>query len=204
MERSTIHTAGAHECHTDDVDEKRRRWLGSPLGWGWLAFSVGAAVAGGAFLAYVVVLYSAGCRRPSTGWGSTRTSFCDDFLGRFIWPSLPWVVVVSLGISVLAGLVGGAVAAARLERRMPGVWLASTALMYGGCFGVLALAPNGGDVAPDVAFSVLPLTALVSTGLLAVWVGITGGLWAVVCAMRSRPRKRPEREGDIDIPAAAP
>lgn len=148
-------------------------------------------VAGGAVVLFFVVFVGAGCRESGTRWGDNRAFFCRDVMSGAVWPSLPWVVVVAAGMGVAAGLVGATMTALRRGRRLRGAWLASTALVYALLLAAAVWVPNGGDVDADVAFEALPLTAAIATGLLVVCVGITGGVAAVVLAVRAwRLRRR--------------
>ncbi|KTS83739.1 hypothetical protein NS183_15365 [Microbacterium testaceum] len=173
------------ECHTDDVGNGgKRRWPRSGYGWGWLVLSLGALVAGGTIVLFYIVFVSAECRRPDTSWGDNRAFFCRDLMGGFVASSIPWVVLAAVSVAIIAGLVGGTMTVLRRGRRMRGAWLTSTAIAYALLTAGAIWLPNSGSIDADVAFSVLPLTALIATGLLVVWVGITGGLGVLVLAAR--------------------
>jgi len=160
------------------------RWPRSGYGWGWLVFSLSALVAGGAIVLFYIVFVGAECRRPGTSWGDNRAFFCRDVMSGFVASSMPWVVLGAVSVAIIAGLVGGTMTLLRRGRRIRGVWLTSTAIAYALLTAGATWVPNSGSVDADVAFSVLPFTALISTGLLVVWVAITGGLGAIVIAAR--------------------
>ncbi len=170
----------------------KRCWPRTGFGWGWIALGTGAMVAGGAVILFFVVFVGAGCRESGLDWGENRAFFCRKFMSGAVWPSLPWVVVVAAGLAVTAGLVGATVTALRRGGRLRGAWLASTALVYALLLAAAARIPSGGDVDAAVAFDVLPVTAAIATGLLVVWVGITGGVAAVVLAARAWRLRRHE------------
>ncbi len=73
-------------------------------------------------------------------------------------------------------------------RRMRGAWLTSTAIAYALLTAGATWLPNSGSIDAERVFSVLPFTAPIATGLLIVWVGITGGLGVLgLTARRLRP-----------------
>lgn len=179
------------ECHTDTVGNGvRRRGPRSVFAWGWLTLSISAVVAGGTVILFFIAFVGARCRESGTRWGDSRAFFCRDVMSGVVWPSLPWVVVVAAALAITAGLVGGTMTVLRRGGRLRGAWLASTALVYALLLAAAAWVPNGGDVDADVAFEVLPLTAALATGLLMVWGAITGGVAAVVFAVRAGRRGR--------------
>lgn len=166
------------------------RWPRSGFGWGWLILSLGAMVAGGTTVLFSIAFVGAECHHAGTSWGDNRAFFCRDVMGGFVASSMPWGVLVAVSVAIIAGLVGGTMTMLRRGRRVRGAWLTSTALAYAVLTAGATWAPNSGSVGVDVAFSVLPLTALIATGLLCVWVGITGGLGVLVFVARAR-RPRP-------------
>ncbi|WP_153004661.1 hypothetical protein [Microbacterium testaceum] len=166
------------------------RWPRSGYGWGWLVLSLGALVAGGTTVLFSIAFLGAECQRAGTSWGDNRAFFCRDVMGGFVASSMPWVVLVAVSVAIIAGLVGGTTTMVRRGHRVRGAWLTSTALAYALLTAGATWAPNSGLVGVDVAFSVLPLTALIATGLLVVWVGITGGLGVLLLVVRAR-RPRP-------------
>lgn len=96
------------------------------------------------------------------------------------------MVLIAVSVAIIAGLVGGTMTVLRHGGQMRGAWLASTGLAYALFNAGTIWVPNAGSMDADLALSVLPLTALIATGLLAVWVAITGGLGAIVIMARAR------------------
>ncbi|WP_153004242.1 hypothetical protein [Microbacterium testaceum] len=186
------HSVAFHgKCHTDNVGNGRKgRWPRSGFGWGWLILSLGAIVASGTTIVFSIAFLGAQCHHAGTSWGDNRAFFCRDVMGGFVASAMPWVVLVAVSVAIIAGLVGGTTTMVRRGRRVRGAWLTSTALAYALLTAAATWAPNSGSVGMDVAFSVFPLTALIATGLLVVWVGITGGLGVLVLGARAR-RPRP-------------
>jgi len=143
-------------------------------------------VAGGTIVLFYIAYVGAGCRGSDTGWGNNRAFFCRDVMGDFVASSLPWVVLIAVSLAIIAGLVGGTMTVLRSGGQMRGVWLASTGLAYALLNAGTIWVPNAGSIDADLAISVLPLTALIATGLLAAWVAITGGIGAIVIMVRAR------------------
>ena len=141
-------------------------------------------MAGGTIVLFYIVFVSAECRRPDTSWGDNRAFFCRDVMRGFVASSLPWVVLAAVSIAVVAGLVGGTMTVLHRGRRLRGAWLTSTAIAYALLTAGATWVPNSGSIDADVAFSVLPLTALIATGLLVLWVAITGGLGVLMLVAR--------------------
>lgn len=181
-------------------DGGKRRWPCSGFGWGWLVLSLGAMVAGGTVILFYIVFVGAECRRAGTSWGDNGAFFCRDVMSGFVASSLPWMVLAAVSIAVVAGLVGGMMTLLHRGRRMRGAWLTSTAIVYALLIAGATWAPNSGSVEADVAFSVLPINALIGTGLLIVWVGITGGLGVLVLTAR-RFRRVSDGGGGTRVPS---
>ncbi|MEV7768559.1 hypothetical protein [Microbacterium sp. NPDC086615] len=141
-------------------------------------------MAGGATVLFYTVFIGAECHHSGTSWGGNRAFFCRDVMGGFVASSMPWVVLAAVSIAVVAGLVGGTMTVLHRGRRMRGAWLTSTAIAYLLLTAGATWVPNSGSIDAERVFSVLPLTAPIATGLLIVWVGITGGLGVLVLTAR--------------------
>lgn len=142
-------------------------------------------VAGGTIVLIHTAFVGAGCRGLGSRWCDNRAFFCCD------------LIEASSPLSAL----GGPRRCMRNHHRRPGRRNRDGAAPRPSdarrlaCVNAPCLRPfnseatwfpNAGSKGVDLAFSLLPLTALIATELLAVWLAITASLGAIVIGVRAR------------------